>query len=64
MEYPKKLRALKNSPDGGWVMKYEIGIHLEGSKYNFPSQNPYSVGLEGIGTKYEVVIDEPTYEIY
>lgn len=64
MEYPKKLRALVDRPNMGSVLKGEVGVHIEGNKYNFPSQNPYSVEMEGMGTKYEVVIDEPTYEIY
>lgn len=64
MKYPKKIRALVNLPNMGSVLKDEIGIHIERNKYNFPSQNPYSVDMNSFGILYEVVIDEPTYEIY
>jgi len=63
-EWPKKLRALKNYPNGGCVKKNEIGIHIKDNKYNFPSQNPYSVKYDIIGKSYEVINEEPQYEIY
>jgi len=64
MEYPKKIKALVDYPNGGAVRKGEIGIYTgDLCYYNFPSQKHYGVYIDLIGTKYEIV-DEPQYEIY
>ncbi len=63
--YPLKIRALVNRPNSGVVLKGEIGIYKgKYNKYDFPSQSNYSVTHELIGTKYEIVEDNPQYEIY
>jgi hypothetical protein len=63
--YPHKIKAIVNRPNSGVVMKGEIGIYRGiSNKYDFPSQQNYSVTHSLIGIKYEIVEDNPQYEIY
>jgi len=68
MNYPYKIQALKNYPNGGDVKKGEIGLLVRSSIYDFPSQRGYYIPKEHvyISSKYKILQQEKEiiYEIY
>lgn len=57
MNFPYKIQALKDYPNGGAVKKGEIGILVRSNTYNFPSQKGYYILEEQvyISSKYKIL---------
>jgi hypothetical protein len=64
MKWPKRIKALVDKPNSGYIKKDEIGIHIHDNIYDFPSQKNYNVSSYYIGSKYEDLDGSPSQPKY